>query len=98
MYVQLFLGIMMLLNGIGHYFKVHFLLRKSLINRMNKDELASFQRGMVLPSLLLGMTFIVMGFVEKSELLPLPVFLGIYILIAVISLAMIYINSKKHTG
>lgn len=98
MYAQIFLGIWMLVQGICHLLKLKVLLRKSVIETLSESELASFQKGLVLPKILLGMTFINMGIVEKQGILPLPIFLGVYIFIGAISITMILINNKKHSG
>ncbi|MGZ9583825.1 hypothetical protein [Paenibacillus marinisediminis] len=58
MFVQIFLGILMLVNGACHFLKLKFLLRKSVMDILSKDELTSFQKGLVFPYILLGMTFL----------------------------------------
>ncbi|MGZ9583821.1 hypothetical protein [Paenibacillus marinisediminis] len=98
MIAQIFLGIWMLVMGTCHFFKLKFLLRKSIMNTLNEDELAAFQKGLVFPYILLGMTFIIMAIVESEGILPMPVFLGIYIILGAVSLTIIFINNKKHSG
>ncbi|MFS0724973.1 hypothetical protein [Paenibacillus sp. 1P07SE] len=98
MYAQIFLGVWMLAIGVGHLFSAPFMIRQSYRERFSKEELASYQRGLVLPQFILGVTFISMGIVESKDLLSLPVFLGIYLLIVSFALGMILINNKKHTG
>jgi uncharacterized membrane protein HdeD (DUF308 family) len=98
MYAQIFLGIWMLVNGVCHFFEFKFLLRKSVMDILSEDELASFQKGLVFPQILLGATFIIMGIVENKGILSLPVFLGIYIILGAVSITMILINNKKHSG
>ncbi|WP_144941716.1 hypothetical protein [Paenibacillus sp. 32O-W] len=98
MFVQVFLGIWWLIAGFCHFFKLKFLLRKSIINALSEDELASFQKGLVFPHILLGMTFIIMGIVESKGILPVPVILATYIILGAVSLTMILINNKKHSG
>ena len=97
MFVQIFLGALILIFGICHLLKVKSLLRKTIINNLSEHEIASFQRGLVLPFFLSGTTFIVMGFIEKQGIFPTTVFLAIYIFIGAISLTMILLNTKKHT-
>ncbi|MNI52748.1 hypothetical protein D3C73_1075510 [compost metagenome] len=98
MFAQILLGVSMLTIGICHFLKFRVLLGKSVKNTLIENELTSFQRGMVLPYILLGVTFIIMGVVESKGILPMPVFLGIYILLGAISLTMVLANNKKHTG
>ncbi|MGG1633000.1 hypothetical protein MHH56_28540 [Paenibacillus sp. FSL K6-3182] len=98
MYAQIFLGIWMLVIGGCHFFKLKILLRKSVIDILSEDELASFQKGLIFPHILLGMTFIIMGIFENKGILSLPVFLGIYIIFGAVSITMILINNKKHSG
>ncbi|OME66888.1 hypothetical protein BK120_34210 [Paenibacillus sp. FSL A5-0031] len=98
MYAQIFLGIWMLVIGVCHFLKLKFLLRKSVIDILSGDELASFQKGLIFPHILLGMTFIIMGIFGNKGILSLPVFLGIYIILGAVSITMILINNKKHSG
>ncbi|MFC5986376.1 hypothetical protein ACFPXP_08010 [Marinicrinis lubricantis] len=98
MFAQIFLGIWMLVRGLCHLFKLNFLLRKSVMHTLSEEELASFHRGLVLPYILLGMTFIIMGIVESKDILSMPLFLAIYIILGAVSLTLILINNKKHSG
>jgi hypothetical protein len=56
MYAQIFLGIWMLVNAILHFFGVKIFLKKSAITTLSKEELASYQRGLVLPYTLFEIT------------------------------------------
>lgn len=98
MFAQIFLGIWMLVCGLFHFLKLDFFLRNAIRVALDKDELASFQRGMVFPFLLLGVTFIVMGIVESKGILPMPIFLAIYITLGAVSLMIIFRNNKKYLG
>ncbi|MEK3792518.1 hypothetical protein MKX42_12395 [Paenibacillus sp. FSL R7-0204] len=98
MIAQFFLGIWMLTQAACHFFGFDVFLRQSVRDSLSKDERASFQRGMVLPYLILGMTFIGMGIVERKGSLSMPVFLGLYIILCAASLAGILRNNKKHLG
>ncbi|MEK3910069.1 hypothetical protein [Paenibacillus sp. FSL H7-0331] len=98
MYAQIFLGIWMLVNAGFHFFKLKFFLRKSVISILSEDELASYQKGSVLPYILLGILIIVMGIIEGKELLSTPVFIGVYIILASIPFALLFRNNKKHSG
>lgn len=95
---QIFLGIWMLTQAACHFFGLHVLLRQSVRDSLSKNERASFQRGMVLPYLLLGMTFIGMGIVERKGFLSMPIFLGLYIILCAVPLAGVLRNNKKHLG
>lgn len=88
----------MLVNAGFHFFRFKLFLRKSVISILSEDELASYQRGFVLPYILLGILFIVMGVIEDKELLSTPVFIGVYIIMATISFALLFRNNKKHSG
>ena len=98
MFAQVFLGIWMLVCGGCHYFKLDFLLRSSTKAALGKDKMASFQRGLVFPFILLGVTFITMGVVERKEIIPLPMFLAIYITSGAVSLIFIIKNNKRYLG
>jgi len=98
MFAQIFLGIWMLICGGCHYLKLDFLLRNSIKDALDKNQLASFQRGLVFPYLLLGVTFIMMGIVESKGIIPLPMFLAIYITLGAVSLIIIIRNNKKYLG
>ncbi|ETT44242.1 hypothetical protein BK147_05450 [Paenibacillus sp. FSL R7-0337] len=95
---QIFLGIWMLTQAACHFFGLDVFLRQYVRDSLSKEERASFQRGMVLPYLILGMTFIGMGIVERKGFLSMPVFLGLYIILCAASLAGVLRNNKKHLG
>ena len=88
----------MLTQAACHFFGLNVFLRQSVMNKLNKEERASFQRGMVLPYLILGMTFVGMGIVERKGFLSMPLFLGLYIMLCAASLAGILRNNKKYLG
>lgn len=96
MFAQIFLGIWMIIVGTSHICKRKYFVRKSLRNALTEEELALYQRGLIFPHMLLGATFIVMGIIEKREIVPMPVFLGIYILSGAMAITMIIRNNKKH--
>lgn len=95
MYAQIFLGIWMLLNAGFHFFNLKFFLRKSVISILSEDELVSYQKGMVLPYILLGILFIAMGIIEYKELFSTPVFIGVYIILVIIPTAMLLETTKN---
>ncbi|MCU6707339.1 hypothetical protein M6D81_01340 [Paenibacillus sp. J5C_2022] len=98
MYAQIFLGVWMLVQGFCHLFKLKFLLRKSFVSALSEEERVSYQKGLVIPYLLSGMIFIGMGIIERSEVFPLPLFLGLYILLTAIPVGLLLFNNKKHSG
>ncbi|SDE65633.1 hypothetical protein SAMN02799630_06011 [Paenibacillus sp. UNCCL117] len=98
MYAQIFLGIWVLINAVLHLMGSKVFLRKSVISALNKEELASYQRGFVLPYLLLGTILISMGIVEERKLLSTPVFIGVYVILVSIPFALLFRNNKKHSG
>lgn len=95
---QILLGIWMLTQAACHFSGLDVFLRQSVWDSLSKEERASFQRGMVLPYLILGMTFIGMGIVERKSVLSMPLFLGLYIILCAASLAGVLRNNKKHLG
>ena len=98
LYAQIFLGVWMLINAVLNLFQVKIFLKKSAISILSKEELASYQRGFVLPYTLLGILFIVMGNIESKDLLSTPVFIVVYVILASIPIAMVFRNNKKHSG
>ena len=98
MYSQLFLGVWFLINAGLHYFNVKFLINKSVRTILSEQELVSYQKGFVLPDFLIGTLFIIMGIVEKMALLSTPVFIVVYVMLALFPLWLILKNNKKHSG
>ncbi len=98
MYAQLFLGIAMLLMALGHWRGKATLIRSSIRDVLSGEALRSYQRSLALPYTCLGILFIVMGLVEKQEILHGPVFVAVYILLALVPILWAIRNNKKHLG
>jgi hypothetical protein len=98
MYAQLFLGIAMIISGIGHLLSFKLFIGKNAKTLISGESIGSFQKGLALPHFLLGLIFITMGLVEKENSLQLPVFIGIYIILALIPLTLVLRNNKNHSG
>lgn len=98
MYAQLFLGIAMLVMAFGHWREKAFLVRSSIREVLHGDALRSFQKSLALPYTYLGVLFIVMGLVEKQGILHGPVFVAVYIILALVPILWAIRNNKKHLG
>ncbi|MBP1991515.1 hypothetical protein [Paenibacillus eucommiae] len=98
MYAQIFLGIAMIIIGICNLLNLKFVIGKNAKKIISENELISFQKGLALPYFLLGIILITMGLVERENIIKGPVFIGIYIILAAIPLAMALANNKKHSG
>lgn len=96
MYVQLFLGIAMLLTGIGHYWGRASLIRRSIRTFLDVKTLKSFQKSLVLPYTWLGITFIAMGLVEKAQLFPGAVYIILYVILVSFPIILVLKNNKKY--
>jgi len=95
---QIFIGVCMFINAILHFFQVKIFLKKSEISIFSEEELASYQRGFVLPYTLLGILIIAMGIIESKDVLSTPVFIVVYVLLAAVPVALLFRNNKKHSG
>ncbi len=98
MYAQLFLGIAMLVMAFGHWRGKAFLVRSSIREVLHGDALRSFQKSLVLPYTYLGVLFIVMGLAEKQAVLRGPLFVGLYIVLALVPILWVLRINKKHLG
>lgn len=98
MFAQLFLGIAMIAMGVCHWFGSTFFLGRRAKNTIRGQDLRAYQKGLALPYVLFGVVFIAMGFVERGNFLPTPVFIGLYLVLGGIPLALLLANNKKHTG
>lgn len=97
MYAQICLGIVFIGMGICHSFKVKIFLRKRLVEELGKNLIEKYQKGLIFPYLMLGIIFITMAIIETLNVLQTPVFIGMYIILAVIPFWMILMNNKKYT-
>lgn len=98
MYAQLFLGIAMLLTGLGHWRGKSFLIRSSIRDVLDGEALRAYQRSLALPYTCLGILFIVMGLAEKQGGLQGPLFVTVYIVLALVPILWAIRNNKKHLG
>lgn len=98
MYAQLFLGIAMLLMGVGHLAGKAFLVRRSVRDELGKNALKSFQKSLALPYTWLGITFIAMGLAESRQLLHGAVYMGVYVILVSVPIILVLKNNKKYLG
>lgn len=98
MFAQIFLGIGIIVKGIFHWANTNVFISNKVKQNISEHQLGEFQKGMVLPHFLLGMLSIVMGIIEKMNILKTSIFVAIYVVLAVIPLGMILVNNKKHSG
>lgn len=98
MYAQIFLGLAMIIKGICNLLKLKIVISKNAKKMIDENDLSSFQKGLALPYFLLGIIFITMGLIERENIIQRPMYIGIYIILAAIPLAMVLANNKKHSG
>jgi len=98
MYAQIFLGIVIIVKGILHWFSTSIVISNKVKQIISEHQLKKFQKGVALPHFLLGILFIAMGIVERMKILETPIFIAIYIILGAIPIGMTLINNKKYSG
>ena len=98
MYTQIILGIAFIIIGIGHLFNVNMFLGKKAKAFINANNINYYQKGLSLPYTLLGVLLITMGIVERINVLETFIYIGLYVVLAVIPLGMVLLNNKKYSG
>lgn len=98
MYAQLFLGLNMIILGFCHLFNVKFFIRKDIETFVDKDKIKAYQRWGSVPYFLIGVIILIMREVERQEIFQTPVYVGIYILLALIPISIRLFINKKFAG
>lgn len=95
MHAQLFLGLYMLVQGVSHFFNLNYFFRYNEKDRVDKDRLASYRKGLAIAYFWLGVLFIIMGLVEKYCTFSAVSFSIIYIVLSIPPLVMLKFNYRK---
>lgn len=95
---QVFLGIWMIIIGMSHLMKKEAFLREDIKRLISEEKFHSYQKGLALNYLLMGMIFISMWIVERQNIFQQSVFLRLYIVLGAMIVIMMLVNNKKHSG
>jgi len=96
-FAQILLGIVFIGMGISHLLKIKTFVSNRILDKLGKNEIEKYQKGLIFPHVMIGVIFIIMGIIENKEILQTPVFVGLYIILAIFPLSMILLNNKKYT-
>ncbi len=101
MITQIITGLMFIIIGISNLLNLGVLPKKQmkiLKEILDEEQMKKYRRSLSIPFFLLGILCIIMGIIESLSILNPILYIGIYVILAILFIIMLIKINIKYTG